>query len=152
MVYALWGNRLPFEIPGIVPAAYNILPEQVPILAVTVFHAGVVMAQIGNVFACRTETNRGRRLGWFRNRLIWLGVLTEVVLIVAMIYVPFLAEEFDHLPMPKIIWAWLVLYAPILYSLDWLRKGVVRWMKRKGTSGRNSNSGKKKFMRFQEVV
>ncbi len=149
MVYALWGESLPFEIPGIVPAAYNILPEQVPILAVTVFHAGVVMAQIGNVFACRTETNRGRRLGWFRNRLIWLGVLTEVVLIVAMIYVPFLAEEFDHLPMPKIIWAWLVLYAPILYSLDWLRKGVVRWMKRKS---RKNNSEKKKFMRFQEVV
>jgi len=41
-------------------------------LATTVFHAGVVAAQIGNAFACRTEKEYVRRLGWFGNRfLVW---------------------------------------------------------------------------------
>ncbi|HNB50432.1 MAG TPA: cation-transporting P-type ATPase [Anaerolineales bacterium] len=146
LMYALWQNggqlgSLQISLLGFAPGAYNISAEQAYYLAVTVFHAGVVLAQIGNVFACRTETNRGRRLGWFSNRLIWIGVLAEVGLIVAMIYFPFLAHEFDHLPIPLIFWAWLGLYAPILYSLDWIRKGVVRWLKKR-----------KHLVQMQEVV
>ena len=127
LVYAVWGEGFPFVLPGIDPVAHNILPEQVPLLAVTVFHAGVVMAQIGNVFACRAETNRGRRLGWFSNRFVWLGVLVEIGMILALIYIPLLADQFDHLPLPPAFWGWLVLYVPLLYGLEWIRKAVVRW-------------------------
>jgi Ca2+-transporting ATPase len=139
MVYNLWGEGLPFILPGIDPGAYNIPPDQVPLVAVTVFHAGVVIAQIGNVFACRTETNRGRRLGWFSNRYLWFGVLLSIAIIISLIYFPFLAEQFDHFPLPPAFWGWLALYAPILYSLDWLRKGVVRWRKQVKVE-RNSGS------------
>jgi magnesium-transporting ATPase (P-type) len=106
----------------------NILPKvaNIDLLAVTVFHAGVVMAQVGNAFACRTERERGRRLGWLSNPLLILGVFIEIAIILTLIYFPPLAAIFEHVPLPPIFWAGLILYAPILYGLDWLRKVIVR--------------------------
>jgi Ca2+-transporting ATPase len=96
------------------------------ILATTVFHAGVVMAQVGNAFACRTEKARGRQLGWLRNRFLLAGVAAEIGLIVLLIYMPALADRFEHLPLPAAWWAVLAAYPLVLYGLDWLRKSLVR--------------------------
>jgi magnesium-transporting ATPase (P-type) len=96
------------------------------ILATTVFHAGVVMAQVGNAFACRTEKARGRQLGWLRNRFLLVGVGVELVLILLLIYVPALAVRFEHLPLPAAWWAGLAAYPFVLYGLDRLRKSLVR--------------------------
>jgi magnesium-transporting ATPase (P-type) len=84
------------------------------------------MAQVGNAFACRTERERGRRLGWLSNSLLILGVFIEIAIILILIYFPPLAAIFQHVPLPPIFWAGLILYAPILYGLDWLRKVIVR--------------------------
>jgi magnesium-transporting ATPase (P-type) len=70
------------------------------LLAVTMFHAGVVMAQVGNAFACRTEKQRGRTLGWFSNRSLLLSIAVEIGLILCLIYVPGLAAIFDHRRLP----------------------------------------------------
>jgi magnesium-transporting ATPase (P-type) len=96
------------------------------ILATTVFHAGVIMAQVGNAFACRTEQARGRQLGWLRNKFLLVGVAVEIGLILALIYIPPLAERFEHLPLPAVWWAGLAFYPLVLYGLDWLRKILVR--------------------------
>jgi len=109
------------KIPGLMDGV-----SEVHLLAITVFHAGVVMAQVGNAFACRTERERGRRLGWLSNRFLLWGILAEIVIILVLIYFPPLARTFNHVPLPPIFWAGLSLYAPALYSLDWIRKSVVR--------------------------
>jgi magnesium-transporting ATPase (P-type) len=96
------------------------------VLAVTVFHAGVVMAQVGNAFACRTATQRGRALGWFSNPFLWVAVGVEILIILALIYIPPLAAAFDHEQIPLSFWPWLLLYAPVLYGLDSIRKRIVR--------------------------
>ena len=112
------------DIPGMV----GIPADKAHSLAITVYFAGVVMAQIGNAFACRTEKLRGRVVGWFSNpALIW-GVLLEIVIVFSLIYIQPLARIFDHYPLPLVYWTGLVLFAPILYGLDWLRKSLVRWM------------------------
>lgn len=95
-------------------------------LATTVFHAGVVMAQVGNAFTCRTETERVHHLGWFSNRFLWLAVALEVVLILSFVYVPPLATAFGHVPLPPSYWVGLVLFAPVLYGLDSIRKSIAR--------------------------
>jgi Ca2+-transporting ATPase len=95
-------------------------------LATTVFHAGVVMAQIGNVFTCRTETERVHHLGWFSNRFLWLAVAVEILLILSFVYVPPLAEAFNHAPLPLFYWAGLVLFTPVVYGLDRIRKSISR--------------------------
>jgi Ca2+-transporting ATPase len=99
-------------------------------LAITVFYAGVVMAQIGNAFACRTERNRGRSLGWFSNLALLRGIGIELAILLGLIYIPPLADLFEHIAIPPVIWAGLILFPFIIYSLDWVRKWIVRWRER----------------------
>lgn len=112
------------DLPGMV----GIPVDQAHSLSITVFFAGVVMAQIGNAFACRTEKQRGRIVGWFSNPVLIWGVILEVIIVFALIYIQPLADIFDHYPLPLVYWFGLFLYAPILYGLDWLRKSLGRWL------------------------
>jgi Ca2+-transporting ATPase len=145
LVYAASGNAvassLPFLVLLPVPQVLSFPAQKVALLAVTVFHAGVVTSQVGNAFACRTEKARGRHLGWLSNRYLLGGVAIELVIILCLIYIPPLAQVFNHVPLPPYYWLILGLYAPILYSLDWIRKGFVRWMGRPLPGNNRSNGG-----------
>lgn len=129
-VHSAFGGANWLPLPNIdwssLPGMWPIPPAQAAAVAVTVFHAGVVMAQIGNAFACRTERNRGRELGWLSNRFLLVGVIIETVIILSLIYVPPLANAFDHAPLPPLFWIGLSLYGVVLYTFDWLRKALVR--------------------------
>jgi magnesium-transporting ATPase (P-type) len=123
-----WLGKLPF------PAffAHTLPEEQVVILAVTVFHAGVVMAQAGNAYACRSETQRNTRLGWVSNLSLNVGVAVELVGILALVYVPPLAAAFEHTPIPAPYWIGLGSFGLVLYSLEWIRKRIYRVRRRNG--------------------
>jgi Ca2+-transporting ATPase len=99
--------------------------DQVYVLATTVFFAGVVMAQVGNAFTCRRETPGVHRLGWFTNPFLLAGIAFEILLALALIYFRPLAGLFGHVPLPLATWLALVLFAPVLYGLDRLRKSLV---------------------------
>ena len=95
-------------------------------LASTVFFAGVITAQIGNAFACRTETDQVHQLGWLSNRFLLLGILIEIVLLLVSIYAVPPDQVFDHQPLQWQHWAGLILYAPVVFGLDRIRKGIIR--------------------------
>jgi magnesium-transporting ATPase (P-type) len=99
-------------------------------LAVTVFYAGVVMAQVGNAYACRTERGQVRQLGWLSNPLLAVGILVEIGLLLILVYVRPIAVLFGHVPIPPVYWIGLALYPLILYLLDWSRRGLVRGVNR----------------------
>jgi len=122
LTYRLAGY--PIIIGGPAAAAVAV-PRTVYLLATTVFFAGVVASQAGNVFACRSETNGTRRLGIFSNPYLLMGIVCEAVLIVITIYIPPVAERFDHVPLPLVYWVGLSLFAPILYGLEKIRKFLV---------------------------
>jgi Ca2+-transporting ATPase len=109
-----------------IPELMSKVPMTVTLMAVTVFHAGVVMAQVGNAFACRTEKARNRQQGWFSNPRLWGGVAVEILIILMMIYIPPLAKIMDHVPLPWIFWPFLAMFGPILYLLEWSRKEIIR--------------------------
>jgi len=95
-------------------------------MTTTIFHAGVVMAQIGNAFTCRTEKEAVHRLGWFSNPFLLVGAAVEFALILVLIYFRPLAVLFEHVPLPGIYWVVLGLYAPVLYLFDRTRKVIAR--------------------------
>jgi Ca2+-transporting ATPase len=130
LVYRLYGYNNLLHLPR---WDLKLFPEQlaspdgrVYILATTVFHAGVVAAQIGNAFACRTEKGKVRHLGFLSNKFLLAGIGFEVLLILSLIYIPPLARAFEHRPIPLVLWAGLVLFGPYLYILDWLRRRILR--------------------------
>ncbi len=96
------------------------------VLATTAFHAGVVACQIGNAFACRTETGHVHRLGWLSNPTLLIGIAAATALMLVTVYISPLANAFNHRPLPLAAWPFLVTFAPILYGLEWARKAVVR--------------------------
>lgn len=131
-VYYGWDQVIGQLLPGFAPVlTINLPQEQRYDLARTIFYAGVVMAQVGNAFASRTERNRGRRLGWTSNRLLLSGIGISLTILLVLVYLPFLAHLFDHVSIPGILWIGLAFYPLGIYSLDWLRKAFVRWHQHK---------------------
>jgi len=116
-------------LANLVDIRLNIPFEHAMLLAATVYHAGVVTAQVGNALACRSDRSRSSNLGWLSNKALWGGILIEILGIVSIIYIPALARLFLHVPLPG--WMWIVLgsYALVLYSVEWIRKAIVRGWK-----------------------
>lgn len=133
-VYLLSGNANMLPIPFLVELSYpdflhlDIPPEDVSKMAATVFHAGVVMAQVGNAFACRSGTLRNTRLGWGSNRLLIYAAILEIASIVIIIHQEMVAAYFDHIRIPLRYWLGLALFPFILYGLEWIRKQFVLLM------------------------
>ncbi|KGF72308.1 HAD family hydrolase [Neosynechococcus sphagnicola sy1] len=90
--------------------------------ATTMTLAAIVACQDGNVFACRSERASVIPMGFFSNRLIWLGIACEWLLILAVIYISPLRKIFATAPL--FAWQWLLLLAcpPLLLGAEELRK------------------------------
>lgn len=107
------------------------LPAEGPLYrsATAMALATVVTTQIGNLFAQRSERLSFLRLPLMGNRLIWIGIATEVILIAAIVYVPFLQNLIGTAAFDPTNWAFLALWAPALLLVDELRKLVIAWRK-----------------------
>jgi magnesium-transporting ATPase (P-type) len=94
--------------------------------ATTATLATIVACQDGNVFACRSERTSIFKLGFLSNRLIWLGIATEWILILCIIFLKPLENIFGTAPLE--IWQWLLLLIcpPILLGAEELRKRFFR--------------------------
>jgi magnesium-transporting ATPase (P-type) len=117
---------------------------QAMIWATTAYHAGVVTCQVGNALACRSDHMRSSNLGWLSNKYLWVGILIEIFGIISMIYIPFLAKIFNHTPLPIWMWIGLGLNAFVLYSIEWIRKAIMRMIK-------GLRNGKSSALSLQEV-
>jgi MFS-type transporter involved in bile tolerance (Atg22 family) len=78
-------------------------------------------------------------MGWGSNKVLLFGIVLALLMIVGLVYIPFLANAFDNQKFPVIFWPILAFFALILYSLEWIRKAFVRRKERTDT-GQLSNS------------
>jgi magnesium-transporting ATPase (P-type) len=88
--------------------------------------AAVVTTQIGNLFAQRTERTSIFRISLFSNRLIWVGIVTELVFIGLIVYVPFLQDVIGTAGFPLENWLFLFAWTPSLLVMDEIRKALLR--------------------------
>jgi Ca2+-transporting ATPase len=110
-------------------------------VASTVFLAGVVTVQVGNAFACRTSKAHTTQMGWGSNKTLLGGIVLSLLLIIGLVYFPPLAKAFDNQVFPFVLWPVLLLYALVLYTMEWFRKGVIRWTEK--NQGNRSFDAKK---------
>jgi magnesium-transporting ATPase (P-type) len=94
--------------------------------AVSMALATVVFTQIGNLFAQRADSSSFRQVGWFTNRLVWVGVASELVIVAFIVYVPFMQNIFDTGSIPLPAWLWLIPLIPVIALADGMRKAVGR--------------------------
>lgn len=117
-------------LENLVDFRLNLSFEQTLLLAATIYHAGVVMSQVGNALACRSERIRSSALGWLSNKYLWVGILIELLGIVGIVQIPFLARIFNHTPMPAWMWIGLAMNALVIYSVEWVRKLINRGIRK----------------------
>jgi Ca2+-transporting ATPase len=93
--------------------------------ATTATLATIVACQDGNVFACRSERVSIFRLGFFSNRLIWLGIAVEWSLILSIIYLSPLENIFATAPLATWQWFILLIWPPLLIFAEEMRKRLI---------------------------
>ncbi len=93
--------------------------------ATTVTFAAIVLAQVANVFACRSEHVSAFRLGLFSNPLILGGIAFELALLLVLVYAPLGNLVLGTEPLPAWIWGPLIMGAAGLLLADELRKRIV---------------------------
>jgi len=94
--------------------------------ATTVTFAGIVLAQVANVFACRSDRLSIAKLGWFTNPIIIWGIITELVILALIMYTPTGNDIFGTRPLPLWIFVPLAAGAVLLLAADEVRKAIVR--------------------------
>ena len=92
--------------------------------------AAVVMTQIGNLFAQRSERISVFRIPLFNNKMLWIGILTEVVIILMFVYLPVFNNFIGTGPFEAKYWLVLISMIPSLIITDEIRKWVLRIRKK----------------------
>ncbi|HSR63027.1 MAG TPA: HAD-IC family P-type ATPase [Gammaproteobacteria bacterium] len=94
--------------------------------AVTAFFASIVICQVADVIICRTRRQSLFTVGILSNRLVLLGILTELLLLAFIAYVPFMNTLFGTAPLE----AWHLLlsvpFAILILIGDEIRRIFVR--------------------------
>jgi potassium/sodium efflux P-type ATPase len=96
--------------------------------AATMVFAGIVVMQIANIFACRSEKYSMFKIGFFNNRLILWGIISELVFVSIIIYNPFFQKIFQTTGLSLADWAILGIFMIVIFFLEELRKKI--WGKR----------------------
>jgi sodium/potassium-transporting ATPase subunit alpha len=108
-----WGTNLPIDNPLVHKAA-------------TATFLGIVMMQVGNVFACRTQTESAFRSGLFSNRMILWGIAAELLLSLFIIYHPWGNRIFSSAPLGPDVWLILFPFVLLLFFAEEARKFYIR--------------------------
>jgi len=92
--------------------------------ATTMVFAGIIVAQIGNLLGCQTTRTSAFTTGLFKNKWIIRGVIFEVVILLAIVYVPFLQTIFSTTALGLNEWLYLIPFIPIMLFAEELRKYI----------------------------
>ncbi|MEM2999704.1 MAG: cation-transporting P-type ATPase [Candidatus Bathyarchaeia archaeon] len=96
------------------------------IKGVTMTFAGIVVAQVGNVLACRTSKVSVFKTKLSTNKWIILGIIAQLSILAVIIYVPFMQQIFKTTALGVYDWAFLASLAVIVVAAEEIRKFFAR--------------------------
>lgn len=94
--------------------------------ATTVTLSAIVIAQVANVFVCRSERGSVFGLGIFENSLILWGIGVELGLLMFIVYTPWGNAILGTSPLPFWVWSVLLVGAAGLLMAEEIRKWLLR--------------------------
>jgi magnesium-transporting ATPase (P-type) len=90
--------------------------------ATTMVFLGIVVMQIANVFACRSDKHSVFKLGFFSNKLVFWGIAFELLFAGLLVYVPFLQKIFQTTAIGWTDWGILFIFSLLIFLAEELRK------------------------------
>jgi magnesium-transporting ATPase (P-type) len=100
--------------------------SQVYIKGVTMTFAGIVVAQVGNVLACRTSKVSVFRTKLSTNKWILVGIGAQLSVLAFLIYVPLMQQFFGTTALGIMDWAFLASLALVVVFAEEIRKFFAR--------------------------
>jgi sodium/potassium-transporting ATPase subunit alpha len=94
--------------------------------ATSVGLTGIIIAQIGNIFACLSADESIFNLGFFSNKLIIFGIICDIILAAFIFYTPAGKFIFNTSPLSLNVLLFLLPFSWGLLFLDELRKFILR--------------------------
>ena len=122
MLAFFWTYWLSGWRPGMPMAMEGVLYQR----ATTMTLIGIVAAQIGNVFACRTDRESVFRVGLLGNRMVLAGIAAEIAVLLGLIMVPPLRAVFGLVPPAPAEWVLVLGFPAVILLLDEGRKLLER--------------------------
>jgi len=110
------------------PLATN---DPVYIKGVTMTFAGIVLGQVGNVIACRTNKQSSFKISIARNKWIIMGMAAQVLILSLLIYVPPMQGLFGTTALGITDWLYLLSITFAVISIEEVRKFFTRRMNKK---------------------
>jgi P-type Ca2+ transporter type 2C len=100
------------------------LPANSPVYikGVTLTFAGIVVAQVGNVLACRTSKQSAFKSSLKANKWIVVGIIAQIAILAVLVYVPLMQDIFTTTALNLGDWAYLVSLAIIVVLAEEVRK------------------------------
>lgn len=92
------------------------------IKGITMTFAGIVVAQAGNVLACRTSKQSVFKSSLAKNKWIIWGIIAQISILAILVYVPFLQPIFGTSPLTAIDWLYLLALALVVIAAEEIRK------------------------------
>ncbi|MEM2110371.1 MAG: cation-transporting P-type ATPase [Candidatus Bathyarchaeia archaeon] len=104
------------------------LPPDSPVYikGVTMTFAGIVVAQIGNVLACRTNKTSVFKTSLTSNKWIWIGIIAQFSLLSIMVYKPLLQKALGTTALSLNEWLFLITLALTVFFAEEIRKFFAR--------------------------
>ena len=96
--------------------------------ATTMALASIIICQMGNILVCRSEYQPFWHIPWKSNVLIFWGLGTEMLIALALLYVPVVAAIFMTRPLSSGDLAVLAFCPAILVVAEELRRFIIRWL------------------------
>jgi len=96
------------------------------IKGITMTFAGIVVAQAGNVIACRTSKQSIFKTSLAKNKWIIWGIIAQLGILAVLVYVPLLQPIFGTSPLTLIDWFYLLCLAVIVIAAEEIRKIFAR--------------------------
>jgi Ca2+-transporting ATPase len=100
--------------------------DPVYIKGVTMTFAGIVVAQVGNVLACRTTKQSIFRTSLKTNKWIIIGIAAQLSILAFLVYVPLMQKFFGTTALGLGDWAFLLSLAVVVVMAEEIRKLFVR--------------------------
>ena len=98
------------------------LDSQVYLKGVTMTFAGIVVAQAGNVLACRTSKQSIFKTSLAKNKWIIFGIISQLSILALLVYVPLMQEVFGTTALGFTDWLYLLLLAVVVIFAEEARK------------------------------
>ncbi len=104
------------------------------IKATTMCLAAIIICQIANGLQCRSIRNSIFRIGFFKNKALFLGFATELLLIFGFAYLLFFQRFLGTGPLELKHWLFFIPFAILIFVLEEIRKWLKRRLEREKTS------------------